>query len=100
MAETGCGLNRLVVNELLCFVDNNFDSKDKSRIINTIVEFHHEKEILEAKSELYRVGNDYLVDGKDVTIKGWSKIVTGKGHLINRRDLAANDWILLGCWID
>ena len=85
MAETGCGLNRLVVNELLCFVDNNFDSNDKSRIINTIVEFYHEKEILEAKSELYRVGNDYLVDGEDgedVTIEGWSKIVNGKAILL------------------
>ena len=61
MADTGCGLNRLVVNELLCFLDNNFDSNDKSRI-DRIVEFYHEKEIFEAKSELYRVGNDYLVE--------------------------------------
>ena len=89
MAESDQGRS-LVINELLCYINNNFLSDTKSKVIDVIVGFYNEKEIFEAKTELFNRGNDFIVDEKNETIEGWSKIVNGKGHLINRRDITSN----------
>ena len=89
MAESGQGRS-LVINELLCYINNNFLNDAKSQVIDVIVGFYNEKEIFEAKTELFNRGNDYIVDETNETIEGWSKIVNGKGHLINRRDITSN----------
>ena len=75
----------IIVNELLCYLNFNFPNCDKETLVSTISSFFHEKEIADAKTELFKVASEFA----DVIISydaSWAKqLVSNKGQLIMRR---------------
>ena len=73
------------VNEILCYLNFNYPNCDKETLVSTISSFFHEKEIVDAKTELFKVASEFA----DVIMSydaSWAKqLVNNKGQLIMRR---------------
>jgi len=55
------GDSNVVINELLCFVQNNMSSVARANIVNVGCTFYREEEIVEAKNVLYEFANSTAV---------------------------------------
>ena len=82
---------KLVVNELLCFIDNNYDN-DSSLVLKAVItDFHRENEILTAKQCLTQT----LGTTHQQAVQAYSK----KRISDNKVDKSVDDiWVLLSPW--
>ena len=82
MADT----EKIIINELLCFLFNNFPNANKSILKSTIATFFHEKEIVDAKNVLFDIASEVKAE-IDIVSPGWIKSISNinTGRLISRR---------------
>ena len=77
---------KIIINELLCFLSNNFSNSNKNTLKSTISTFFHEKEIVDVKNVLFDIASEVKAE-IDTVSPGWIKSIsnTNTGRLISRR---------------